>query len=704
MRRDSLREPRFSTVLRAFALLALAACAALLVARGSLGGGLSAQAQQDAYTLDENLPSFPSGVPSRSGVVEMDPVLAPLSRPSPAIPGTGRATEPGTTGAAASPQPTFGANVRVNQDVGAAPQNEPSITANPRDPTKLAAGSNDYRAFAPAFSDGHPGVYFSVDGGASWSDGGGGPVPGILPAPAGFVWGSRGVSGQLAGGDPSLAGGPGSDVYYGFIAFNNVSCSDGGVYIARSSDAGATWTTPVRVRANSGTEFQDKSYVAVDAIPGSPYSGRVYVSWTRFQTLSCGGTLSAAPIALSYSSGVSWSSPRTVSATGSTCNQGSVPAVGVDGDVYVAWWNCDTTPQRILVARSTNGGFSFSNPVQVAQVATIPSPLPPTAFRTNSFPAIATHPTNPNLLYVVWPSDPAGADDADIFFSRSTDGGATWSAPLRVNDDATASDQFFPWISVGPDGRINVVFGDRRDDQGDVLYHTYYAGSSDGGASFEPNVRVSDIASDPGINFNGTFIGDYFNVASASVHPTWTDTRNGDQDIFTAAGTTPATDSDGDGCLDEDEAPQPNDGFQPLLPGETGVDTSGDTLPDLAYDRLAWYDFYDVPTPANSDPTPNGARNQAINMADVLATLFYVGTCNGCRPNINGVDYDSLKDGDWNEDSVLDGLDEVGRRYDRRPSAAPNPPWDAGSPDGALNMADVLAALAQASLECGRPP
>jgi hypothetical protein len=702
MRRNSLGERRFSTVLRVLALSALAACAAFLVGSGDLGAGARAQAQQGTYTLDDNLRSFPGGIPPRSGVVELDPALAPLSLPSPATPDTGRATEPGAT---ASPQPTFGANARVNQDIGAAPQNEPSITANPRDPTRLAAGSNDYRAFAPAFSDGHPGVYFSTDGGGSWSDAGGGPVPGILPAPTGYVWGSRDVSGQLAGGDPSLASGLDSDVYYGFIAFNSVSCSDGGVYVSKSTDAAATWTTPVRVRANSDTEFQDKSYVTVDTNPSSPYSGRVYVSWTRFQTLSCGGALTATPIALSYSSsGASWSSPRTVSATGSICNQGSVPAVGIDGDVYVAWWNCDTTPQRILVAKSTNGGLFFSSPVQVAQVATIPSPLPPTAFRTNSFPAIATHPTNPNLLYVVWPSDPAGTDDADIFFSRSTDGGATWSAPLRVNDDATASDQFFPWISVGPDGRINVVFGDRRDDPGDALYHTYYAGSSDGGASFEANVRVSDVASDPGINFDGTFIGDYFNVASASVHPAWTDTRGGDQNIFTAPGTTPNADTDGDGCLDQDEAPRPNDGFPPLLPGETGVDTNGDTLPDLAYDRLAWYDFYDVPTPVNSDPTPNGARNGAINVQDVVGVLKYVGTSNNGPPNSNGVDYDSLKDGDWNGDTVIDQLDEVGRRYDRSPSAAPNPPWGAGPPSGSVNVQDVVALLRQVALDCRRPP
>lgn len=85
----------------------------------------------------------------------------------------------------------------------------------------------------------------------------------------------------------------------------------------------------------------------------------------------------------------------------------------------MAWWNCDTTPQRILVARSTDGGVSFSSPVQVAQVATIPNPLPNSSFRTNSFPSIATDKTDPNLVYVTWANDPAGSDDADIFICRA---------------------------------------------------------------------------------------------------------------------------------------------------------------------------------------------------------------------------------------------------------------------------------------------
>jgi len=106
------------------------------------------------------------------------------------------------------------------------------------------------------------------------------------------------------------------------------------------------------------------------------------------------------------------------------------------------------------------------------------------------------------------------------------------------------------------------------------------------------------------------------------------------------------------------------------------------------------------PVPARADPAPNGTKDQAINIGDVIATLFYVPTCDNCDPNANGVDYDSLKDGDWNGDTAVDALDKVGRRYDRSPGVEPNPPWQVDPPDGWINLSDVIAQLAQVALDC----
>jgi hypothetical protein len=132
----------------------------------------------------------------------------------------------------------------------------------------------------------------------------------------------------------------------------------------------------------------------------------------------------------------------------------------------------------------------------------------------------------------------------------------------------------------------------------------------------------------------------------------------------------PTDDTDGDGCADTEEA-----GDNPLQ--------GGDRNP---YDQ---WDFYDVPVPANPDPIPNGPKNQAVSLTDALAILLYVGASDGGPINGNGVDYDS----DKNQDGVDDGRD-----YDRTPS------WPfSGAPNGAINLGDVLAALAQGGHHCAGP-
>jgi len=152
----------------------------------------------------------------------------------------------------------------------------------------------------------------------------------------------------------------------------------------------------------------------------------------------------------------------------------------------------------------------------------------------------------------------------------------------------------------------------------------------------------------------------------------------------------PVNDPDDDGCSDAEELA-------------------------MGYDPTAWYDVYDVPVPAKSDLLVNGAngtRDKAVVMDDVLAVLFYVGTYDGDAgdpPNPNGVRYDTIKGVDLNGDTsndILPPLHQIkeGVKYDRSPGALPSPPWEAGPPDGAVAMDDVLANLAQVPLDCTGPP
>jgi len=138
-------------------------------------------------------------------------------------------------------------------------------------------------------------------------------------------------------------------------------------------------------------------------------------------------------------------------------------------------------------------------------------------------------------------------------------------------------------------------------------------------------------------------------------------------------------DADRDGCARSEETA----GAASPKPGSTAAASNAGLV---AYQDSAWYDFYDVPVSALwIDPT--GTYDRAVTMGDVLAVLFYV----GARLSPPSAIYVA----DLNGNSVKDGLE-----YDRSPSADPNRPWDAGPPDGAITMGDVLAALAQVGLKC----
>jgi hypothetical protein len=214
--------------------------------------------------------------------------------------------------------------------------------------------------------------------------------------------------------------------------------------------------------------------------------------------------------------------------------QGSFVVVGPDHAVYVFWLNGSGSPQKIMVRKSTDGGVTFGAPVTVATLAVtgVNGDLGlGGGFRGNAFPHAAINPVTGDI-YVVYNDNPPGADKGDIEFVQSSNGGTTWSVPVRVNDDTTLRDQWQPDIAVTPNGTaLFIGWYDRRLDPNNNLIDWFGTIGDISGSTvaFRPNTRITTtsfpvvIGQDPVINF--TYMGDY-DVSAADnnfFYTTWGD-------------------------------------------------------------------------------------------------------------------------------------------------------------------------------------
>src|SRR5262249_28485182 len=142
-------------------------------------------------------------------------------------------------------------------------------------------------------------------------------------------------------------------------------------------------------------------------------------------------------------------------------------------------------------------------------------------------------PYNGNI-YAVWDTMISGNGNAVIV--SSNDGGDSWTSPMLINDD-TPGLHFYPTVSVDSLGRVNVFFYDRREKPVKTITNLLYAQSSDGGASFDPNIRVTDTPSLWVVTSEGApNYGDYINSVSVGTKAcvAYADGRDGDPDAYFA--------------------------------------------------------------------------------------------------------------------------------------------------------------------------
>src|SRR6266852_4693221 len=333
------------------------------------------------------------------------------------------------------------------------PQNEQNIVINPTDSQNIVTSANDYRFGFQAL------IYFSTDGGSTFTDV---LLPGWDPAT-----GATGLFKHVqAGGDPVLAFAPDGTLYYSALVydFSFPNRTPSGVAVASSRDGGATWSTPVMVHyEDANTFFNDKDWIAAGA------GGNVYVTWTLFKFNKPHGYISSNIVeAVSHDYGATWSSPIAVSDSAHPFDQGSSPAVAPDGTIYVAYEGnqaSDVTKDQTVLARSTDGGLTFTN-VEGGRVYDDPGCYPLNVaqgrqrlsfeqFRVSSFPSLAVDPTTGGLA-IAWSDDQKnpGCAAGAASFSGTTNNQVklvtsadviTWTAPRIITSGA---DKVYPAVGA----------------------------------------------------------------------------------------------------------------------------------------------------------------------------------------------------------------------------------------------------------------
>ncbi|HYS04952.1 MAG TPA: sialidase family protein [Candidatus Dormibacteraeota bacterium] len=385
---------------------------------------------------------------------------------------------------------------------------ETNIDVSPLDPQKLALSVHDVPWQPGPDSVPYP-AFHSSDGGAQWS-------PGVGPGP-------------IYMGDTNIRFDSAGNVLVSNLIDGDVGAVRGGLIVARSTDGGATFATPtyafnsdtlVRFKdgslktacANSTLRF-DYPKLGADRSSTSQYRDNQYVV-TRMSVDTNGDG--------SCDGGWFWAF-RRFPAGGTDWDQAFIAgddnadpagdfqniAVAQDGTVYLAGGSYGPLcPSGIGIGllKSTDGGGSFPNPLCVFNRT--PTTIPDEMWS-------ATDPANPSRVWIAFVAlQLQPVIHRDIYVIRSSDAGATWSAPVRVDDVLPDDivDRWKPTLSVGGNGRLDIAWFDYRNSSPKTYggswtqpLDVYYSWSVDGGISWAPNVRLTPLA--PGFGVGNDYLG-----------------------------------------------------------------------------------------------------------------------------------------------------------------------------------------------------
>jgi hypothetical protein len=396
----------------------------------------------------------------------------------------------------------FGTSFQVNvgplgQNIVGDAANEPSLCIDPNNPKLIAIGWRQFDNTNSNFRQ--SGVAYSTNGGLSWT------FPGSVEA-------------GTFRSDPVLASDANGIFYYlGISNANTFNCD-----LFRSTNRGATWQ---RIGDAQGG---DKEWMAIDTTT-SPGRGNIYQLW---QTVNSFGNNPNFMFTRSTNGGATWMTPIGIPHAPIF----GTMDIGPNGEVYMIgaassqFWvnrssnvtNAAVTPSFDLTVSVNLGGnqaMGGINPAGLLSQASVVVDRSTNATRGN--------------VYVLC-STVASSNTCDVFFARSTNRGATFSAPIRINDFGPNSYHWMGAVGVAPNGRIDVFWYDTRSNPNNQFSELYYSSSSDGGLTWTPN-RVVSAPFDPSLGYpQQNKMGDYMGVVSLNdaTYVAYSATFNAEEDIY----------------------------------------------------------------------------------------------------------------------------------------------------------------------------
>ena len=509
------------------------------------------------------------------------------------------------------PYTSYQVNVDANGNnrIGDA-ANEPSICIDPTDGNKMSIGWRQFDSVASNFRE--AGFAYTTNGGTRWI------VPGVL-------------QNNVFRSDPVLN----SDTVGRFFYLSLLQNFFDDLW--RSITGGQSWASV------GPADGGDKQWFTIDNTNSSGH-GFQYQSWS-----TDGNNYGGRQFTRSTNGGLSWMDPINIP------NSPAWGTLDVDSDGNLFIGGVNLTTNRIWCVRSRNAKngaviptFDQSTAVNLGGDIVSSEAINPEGLVGQVLLAVDRSGTNTNNnVYMLASVQPSGfTNGSDVIFVRSTDGGRTFSAPRRINDDPVNHSKWhwFGTLSVAPNGRIDVVWLDTRNAANNTDSQLFYSYSMDGGRSWSPNVAVSNSFS-PFVGYpNQDKIGDYITVVSdnANANVAYAATFNGEEDIYYVRipPVVPVTDFNSDAHSDyllyNSSTQQTaiwylnnnvfiDSAFGPNLPGDwqlVGVaDFNRDGHPDyllyspVTHQTVIWYMNNNVHTGSATGPTLPGGWN-VVGLAD----------------------------------------------------------------------------------------